>query len=281
MTNLLEHFNRKPGQSVIIGYILVLLLGGADYISGNEISFSIFYLLPILFVAWFKGRKNGIAISVFAAAIWLAADILWSPQFSHPAIVYWNAIVRLGFFMVTTYILCHWKVSLEHEKELSRTDFLTGVPNSRAFYEILDSEIERSRRLAQPMTIAYIDIDNFKSINDKLGHPTGDKLLSTIASGIKNSLRVIDTVARLGGDEFVILMPATNKAQAKTAIDRVFLNAKKQMEDNNWPSSLSIGMITYINPPASVNQVITNADNLMYTVKSSGKNRIRHEEFAE
>ncbi|HTC77354.1 MAG TPA: diguanylate cyclase, partial [Terriglobales bacterium] len=99
--------------------------------------------------------------------------------------------------------------ALAAEKELSRSDPLTGLPNRRAFYEVALAEADRARRYRHPLSLAYLDVDNFKQVNDDYGHDAGDELLVRVAEVLRRNLRNNDIVARLGGDEFAMLLPET------------------------------------------------------------------------
>ena len=111
---------------------------------------------------------------------------------------------------------------------MARIDFLTGVLNSRAFYQIATAEIQRSGRYGHPLTLAYIDLDNFKTVNDEFGHSTGDELLKTVARTFSDNLRSSDYVARLGGDEFAILMTETSAQAALNVVARIQVLLEEQ-----------------------------------------------------
>lgn len=264
-----------------IAYTSVLLIGFIDYLTGPEISLSLLYLFPVILVAWFEVRWQGILISVIAALTWLAADSIGGHSYSHPAIPYWNATVRLGFFIIVTLLSSRLRRVLDREHRLSKVDFLTGVANGRSFFQFADLEIKRSRRYKHPFSVVYIDLDSFKDINDSFGHLVGDALLRSVAETIQNSLRVTDFVARLGGDEFVILLPETGPEQSKTAISKTLSELSTIMQNNNWPITFSTGMVTFLKPPQSVDEMIKRADDLMYVAKRSGKGAIKQELFGE
>jgi diguanylate cyclase (GGDEF)-like protein len=275
-----EKRNKLQSLPVLaLGVVLLAVIGLVDYITGVEISLSIFYLVPILFITWNTGRKAGILLSVFGAVIWFVSDNT-KTHYSHFLIPYWNSFVRLGFFLITSIMLSKFKDELEKEKELGRIDLLTGVSNSRSFYELAGTEIERSKRHGHVLSVAYIDLDDFKSINDSTGHSTGDQLLHQVAFIMKQSLRRIDVTARVGGDEFVVLMPETNQETAKIVIERLQKNLLESMKSNAWPVTFIIGAITFNAPPKSVNDMVKKADNLMYRAKQRGKNRILYENFS-
>jgi diguanylate cyclase (GGDEF)-like protein len=129
--------------------------------------------------------------------------------------------------------------------------------------------------------VAYLDLDDFKRVNDLFGHGAGDNLLRLTAQALKNSVRVADTVARIGGDEFAILLPETDYESAQNVIQRVQREISSIMDKNSLPATLSIGMITCANPPCTLESLVMEADNLMYLAKREGKNKIRHEIYGK
>jgi diguanylate cyclase (GGDEF)-like protein/PAS domain S-box-containing protein len=163
------------------------------------------------------------------------------------------------------------QAALESEKNLSRIDFLTGIPNRRSFFQALTTESRRARRYRRPMTVAYIDVDNFKQVNDGLGHAVGDELLKTIGKGLETTLRETDTAARLGGDEFAILLPETDADSASVVMAKVQAGLDKAMQQRNWSVSFSVGVVTFTTAPGSAEEMVQRADELMYEVKRKGK----------
>jgi diguanylate cyclase (GGDEF)-like protein len=165
------------------------------------------------------------------------------------------------------------KQELEIERTYARIDYLTGITNSRAFKEMAKNEINRCARFGRPLTIAYIDIDNFKQVNDTLGHSHGDDLLQLVAKTIRDNTRSMDVVSRVGGDEFAILFPETNDENAKTAVNKLRNKLLYVIKNNNWPETFSFGVVRCYQP-CDLDELIKKADNLMYSVKGSGKNRV-------
>ena len=100
--------------------------------------------------------------------------------------------------------------------------------NARTFFDMLQKEIARSRRYGRPLSLIYLDIDNFKTVNDSHGHQTGNSVLSAVAAGLLQSVRRMDVVARLGGDEYSILLPETDEAAARTTVERVRENLGRE-----------------------------------------------------
>lgn len=273
MLGIIDYLNR---QSKLIIILLVIMLVGMvslfDYLSGPEISTSIFYLLPIIITTLFASGISGIVFSVICAAIWLVNDISDRSVYSSGFIPYWNMTVRLGIFLIVTYIL----YLLKKESNLSRRDYLTGVSNRRSFEE-LGAKILKQH----PFTIAYIDLDNFKDINDRYSHHTGNVLLRAVADAISDNVRDMDIVARLGGDEFSVLLPKTGHEESRVIIQRVKDGVLEAMKKNNWPMTLSIGAVTFTAIPNNIIDAIRKADHLMYAVKNNGKNMIKYETVGE
>jgi diguanylate cyclase (GGDEF)-like protein len=258
---------------MFIGFLLIGIIGLLDYSTGYEYAFSIFYVLPISLVTWVNGERVGTAASVTSAIVWFLADLYSGHPYTKLSISYWNTFIRLAFFILITFLLSSLKRSLEREKEISRTDFLTGASNSRYFYEVMQAEFNRHKRNARPFTIAYMDLDNLKAVNDEHGHAEGDRVLKSTVSLVRKRIRNTDLIARLGGDEFALFLPETDEDSAPAIINDLF-TGKAKGTDNRI--SYSVGVVTFKVPPDSINEMIKIADRLMYSVKSGGKNSIKY-----
>ena len=261
----------------VFGFALSLFVGLVRYLSGPEWALSLFYLFPICIVTWFVGRWAGILISVSSATSWLIADLTMVQTFSHPVVPFLNETFRLTVFFIITFTLSALQNALEEQKKLALTDPLTGTGNRRAFLKLTDIEINRSRRFNAPFSIAYIDLDNFKRVNDHLGHSAGDILLISVANTIKRNIRAIDTIARLGGDEFALLFPETGDEAARSVAQKLQVELLDLMKKNEWPVTASIGVATFNTPPLNVDEVMREADSCMYSAKQCGKNMIKYQ----
>jgi diguanylate cyclase (GGDEF)-like protein len=260
----------------------ILLIGGVgilDFLTGYELAFSLFYLIPVSLVAWLASQRLGILTSLVSAIVWLTADVAAGSSYSQPFIYAWNTLIRLSFFIITALLLSTLRKALEREKESARTDYLTGAANSRLFYDLVQMEIGRFQRYERHFSLAYIDIDDFKTVNDRFGHSVGDQVLRTLASSAGKYLRKTDVVARLGGDEFALLFPETDQESARVILAKIHSGLLEAMRQNNWLITFSIGVLTCIAIPDSTDELVKAADELMYAVKRDGKNAIKYSTY--
>jgi len=264
----------------IAGFVLIGGVGILDLLTGYELAFSLFYLIPISIVAWYTSLRLGIVASVVSAGVWFMADVLAGSLYSTPFIYTWNTLIRFSFFVITALLLANLRKALDRQKELARTDYLTGVVNSRFFYDLVQIENDRLQRHERPFTVAYIDLDNFKSLNDRLGHSVGDQVLYAVATSAKGNLRKTDVVARLGGDEFVLLLPETDQESARVVLAKIQACLAKEMRQHDWPITFSIGALTCNAAPASIDELVRMADELMYAVKHDSKDAVRYSIYA-
>jgi diguanylate cyclase (GGDEF)-like protein len=277
MRHIDKFITKLSRKTILISVLLfIFLLGILDFDSGFETTFSFFYLIPIAITTWYLGKTEGQIMVVLSIITWAVSNRLAGEVYSHEIIRYWNAGIRLVVFFLFAELLHGLQQALLHEQSLSRTDFLTGIYNSREFYERVNLEILRARRNGNPMTVAYMDLDSFKQVNDRHGHSEGDKLLKTIAQTASSVIRKTDVVARMGGDEFVFLFPDSDQTKARVALEKVKLALVNKMRESNLPITFSIGAVTFLSAPQSTDEMLHKADKLMYEVKESGKNEIAY-----
>jgi len=260
--------------------LFVVFLGAIDYLTGYELTFSLFYLAPISLVSWFKGKRIGLWISAISSLAWFLADYLSGNRYSNPSIYVWNTLIRLTFFLIVTSLLSALRKAYLATQSQARVDFVSGAFSVGYFYTLAKNEMERSARYKKPFTLLYIDLDNFKEINDLLGHSTGDRVLRTVADNILCRIRSNDTFARLGGDEFALLLPETGEDEARNVIARLHSDLSAIMQKHGWKVTFSIGAVTYKQPPESVDEMVKLADSTMYTVKSRSKNGVAYRVYA-
>ena len=270
-------FNRYS-KFLLIAFCLILVssIGVLRYLTGPELALSLFYLFPIGLTSWYVGRWSGVLISFASAVSWLIADLMMLNSFSKSVIPYVNESFRLIVFLIVTCTLSGLKTSLKNHRQLARTDHLTGIANRRAFFDLANMELHKARRYQTPLSILYLDIDNFKHINDRYGHQVGDQLLHLVAKTIKDHIRSVDVTARFGGDEFGILLAETRPEAAALVAGKLKERLEKLAQQNRWPVTFSTGVVTFERIPASVDEMIDAADAQMYLAKQNGKNRTRY-----
>jgi diguanylate cyclase (GGDEF)-like protein len=271
---------KNPFIWISTNFLISIGVGIIDFKLGREFSFSIFYLMPIIFATLAFGRNVGFVFCSIATGTWFIVDQLSNAAYSHPMIGYWNAIMRLGFFVIITWLLPAFQ-ELKREKQISRIDYLTGIANRRYFFELLQAELSRSQRYKHAFTIVYIDLDGFKSVNDLHGHLIGDKLLCTFVNRAKKLLRNTDIMARLGGDEFIFLLPEMGLDAAKVTVAKIQPELLREMRINGWPVTFSIGVLSYQCGDILAEELVKRADKLMYLVKNKHKNAIAYGNYSE
>jgi diguanylate cyclase (GGDEF)-like protein len=264
----------KPGKSFLIlaAYELIIIIGFIDYVTGSELAFSAFYVIPICLITWVTNQRFGLVASNVSALVWFFADITTADPYSSQLVPIWNTLIRLTFFVIITLLLS----SLKNSLRLAHTDYLTSAVNLRYFHEIAQMEINRCERYQHPFSIAYIDLDNFKTMNDQFGHFSGDEVLRTLVATARSVIRRTDFIARLGGDEFAILFPETDQESAHFIFSKIQDLFTEEMQKKGWPITFSVGILTCRTSPHTADELIKMADNLMYAAKADGKNTVKY-----
>ena len=255
-------------------FVGLILAGIVDYMSGVEIRAYPLYFLPVCLAAWcFTVVGSGVVV-LAATAIWAASNIASGLQYSQSYILTVNTFAQFITFAVVATLLNYSRVLLDREKLLSNTDRTTGLLNSRGFYPLVAFAIASCKRRGVPLAFAYIDLDNFKCVNDKYGHQRGDVLLDDVAVLLRKTLRESDVVGRLGGDEFAVCLPDTEHAQAAHILERLRFAISEVFPSTECKVSASIGAVCWGIPPDDIEAMVSEADNAMYRVKAAGKNRV-------
>jgi diguanylate cyclase (GGDEF)-like protein len=273
--NVTERLGRSSTPvRVAVGIGLFAAVFAADYSTHRDILLSILYLFPVSYFAWFSQGRAAVFVAVLSAAVWSWIDWTKNPVHPDPLVPYWNGLINVGLFLAFVHIMRELKDLYVRERQRSHHDFLTGLNNRRSFYEALEAERLRASRYGLPTTFVYLDIDDFKKVNDRFGHDRGDELLIAIARTIKENAHASDVVARLGGDEFAILMPHTALAAAGTMLRKLQKVISDEMRAHQPPVTCSIGAITFPKATNSIEEMVAEADALMYAAKKNGKNSL-------
>ena len=254
---------------------LVLAIGIADFVTGPRLAFSVFYLFPIAVAEWRFGLGKAVLVAVVAANTWLVADLV-DRSYDNVFVPLWNTTSRFVMFMIVLRLLANLRAALERQTHIARLDPLTGLLNARAFADAAKRAVEQAKKDNTPFTFVYLDLDDFKAINDSIGHAGGDLALRTVAEQLWASVRATDLVGRLGGDEFALMFPATGSSAAKTVMANLLDRVSRGLTELPTEVTFSAGAATFLVEPDSLDDVIKATDALMFEAKREGKNRHIH-----
>jgi diguanylate cyclase (GGDEF)-like protein len=271
----------------LLAVAALAFVGLLDYVTGPWLSFALFYVVPVLAAAWWLGRGPALLAGLTAGIAWFEAEA-WGHRGEPTRTLLWNSMSRLVMLVAMAAMVVRIREDRRRLKEmnarlsellhgaekLARTDALTGLPNRRAFIERLSAELAHAKRNASPVCIAYIDIDNFKRLNDERGHVEGDQFLKRIAQAIRDTIRASDVAARLGGDEFAVLFTDAKRASVEPLAHRLL--ARMRTLGARYPGldvGASVGMAWFESAPEGPEQLLDRADSAMYEAKSAGKHR--------
>jgi diguanylate cyclase (GGDEF)-like protein len=257
---------------------MVAVIGWLDYETGPEIGLSLLYLVPVALSGWFGGVSSAVIVGCFAGATWLGADLAWRNNDTAVAISIWNAFTRFVIYVsegVFIALLHRDREQLKRlaarESLLARTDSSTGLPNARAFLERAERELQRGASLC----VLYVDLDNFKMFNDRLGHAAGDDILEEVARILREAIGEDDIAARIGGDEFALLLPCDDHGKAQrigAAIAERIREVGRAFPDIGFGAT--VGVVFFREPPENAEELLRAADEAMYRGKTLGKGQV-------
>ncbi|HUC40490.1 MAG TPA: GGDEF domain-containing protein [Gemmatimonadales bacterium] len=258
----------------LTGYVLLtLLVYWVNVITPSEARLGILYIIPVLLVTWTEGLAWGI---LFALVTTVYREATAWVQMPPDTPLVWRVVTGLAYLAVLGVAMAGLQTLRRSQAALARLvtqDQLTNVMNARAFADRLGQELDRNRRYPRPLALMYMDLDNFKVINDTHGHQTGDAVLRLVADAMRSSVRQADVVGRLGGDEFAVLMPETDSALADAAAKRLIVGLRNVFKGTPNVTA-SIGVVSCTATDASTDDLLRRADQAMYDAKKSGKDRV-------
>ncbi len=257
------------------GVITIAIIGWVDFSSGTELRVFPLYYLPISLLAWQAGRAGAVIGAALSALVWAESNLLAGLHFSYEGVWVANTVFQGVSFATVGYLIASLRAGMIRERALSRIDPLTGLLNRRAFQEEAASILALCRRKGRPATLAYVDLDDFKIVNDTRGHRAGDDLLRKVAGLMRASIRPSDLCSRLGGDEFAILLSDADSREAQVALERVRFLLSEDTATNRPPVTATIGAVTFVTVPENLETMLSRADATMYAAKAEGKNRLR------
>jgi diguanylate cyclase (GGDEF)-like protein len=260
---------RLAGDIVLVGIVYVL-----NSHAPIDVRLGILYIVPVLLVTWHDGIIWGIAFAVGTGVLryltgldQMAPDTPLVIRLTNEAAY----LIVLGVAMAGLAQLQHTQTAL---RQMATQDELTGALNARAFEERLAQELERDRRYNLPLALLYLDLDDFKMVNDRHGHRTGDAVLRLVVNATRRAVRQSDIIGRLGADEFAVLMPETEGAVAEAAATRLAEGIRTVFRGT--PSvTASIGVVAAVNAASiRAEDLLRRADEAMYQAKRGGKDRV-------
>lgn len=271
-----------PCYRFFLSFLMVVVICIGDVSISYTISLSSFYALPVLFTTWFSGTRYGLIISCLSFFALMFTH--WVYQQNGIVLLDWfgYSIFALGAIINQLILLTITHFVRKKMTELiiwSDIDSLTKIANRRAFLNTLELEFERAKRYGHPFAVAFLDLDNFKHMNDTFGHNVGDLLLQAVADTMKAHSRASDTVARLGGDEFAVLITETDPEQAAMVLSKISTAIREDCKARDWPVGVSLGSVCFMQVPENAEVAVKMADELMYEVKKSNKNQDKHHVF--
>lgn len=269
----------RPALLSTVALALMAVIAAADFVTGDEVLLFVFQLIPVGILAWGGGLYAGLAGAVVASGAVLVSYVAIAGGFR--TIHVWHAAVTLVSTASFAWAVARARLDrariallLAKERRLSREDALTTLASARAFHERLALEIDRMRRSRLPLSLLYLDLDDFKRVNDERGHLAGDELLVRVGRLLLAGVRKVDLCARLGGDEFAVLMPETSAQDALVVAERLRDAMLKSFREGGASVGMSAGLGTFQVPPVDAHVPLNQADQLMYEAKRGGKNRI-------
>jgi diguanylate cyclase (GGDEF)-like protein len=254
-------------------FALMAVALAARYLVPPRFSVAFIFLLPISFATWFLSWLPGAVLALGGAVFLFYFDLKFTDNGAAGA--YWNGFINLIVAATFIYIFAELRALYTRQLELSRRDPLTGLHNRRAFMEVAAIERHRMARHRRPLTLAYVDVDNFKLINDEYGHVAGDEFLRGLAQHMAARLRVTDCLARVGGDEFAILLPETDQAAARRVLGEIHQALRRFCGRYHSAATVSAGAVTFTSA-LPTEAMIAMADRAMYAIKRNGKNKVEY-----
>ena len=261
-----------------VAALAIVILGVLRHSTDTEYAFASVTIIPVFFVTWVCGFSHGVAAAALAVIMWAATDALSYQGPREIQIVYLNGSVRMATYCFVAYLTARIRTLLQREIELASHDALTGLMNRRAFLEAGHSEVGRALRYGHPVAIVFLDLDNFKQLNDSRGHDVGDTALKSVADALRKTLRTTDTVARLGGDEFGVVLPEIDCNAATEASNKIVAAVGTALT-TFAPVTASVGVACFEKPDNDFARMLRLADKLMYEVKQDGKGGMRMRSF--
>lgn len=275
LSQLTTFFERRSRLTVVfIAITFSIVLGVLDLATSVEMHFLLLYLIPIFLGSWFVSRGVGVCLAIFGSLVWFVAEFLSGRAYSSPWIAYWNLLMRTSGFIIFAFTQASLKSKLDELSSLASRDFLTGLPNGRAFYQLAAEQMNRASGL-EPMTLACIDVSGIQSVNERLGYPAGDQMMCTIAHTIRQNVARPDLVGRLAGTTFAVLLPKTASSGANLVLEQLHDALKDGRRKYSHPLNFYISAVACTKAPRTIAELMQEADGQMTRMKNAKKDFIQ------
>lgn len=252
----------------------LVVTAALDNSIGNVWSLGLLYYFPVAFAAWRLGRNVALFAGFVSTALWLLLVSKGTTPDLQSLPLWWSFAAHLLTFSFVAVVVSEMRDLFERERKLARQCHLTGALSGRAFRDVLDREVAAARKRGAPMALVYVDMDNFKALNDRFGHAAGDAALEAFSRGVVSVLRKGDHFARTGGDEFVVLLTGAASDRRET-VDLIRAAAYNAMQGLEMPVTCSMGAILVPGDRViDAGDLVRRADKAMYEAKRAGKDGI-------
>ena len=269
MARLLTPGELSPRLALTAGILIMAIIAAANLKTPPEIRLHILYLFPLAAIALHCERLIA-AVFGLSVSIALLSWNIFTQGFNDNALMT-DALVTAASSVLTVSLARAFRANYLETINLATTDWLTGLHNRRSFQIAAENEISRQQRYGGVFSLAMIDLDGFKLLNDTKGHQAGDTALGLVAEILRTHTRRTDVIARLGGDEFVVLMPSTGSEACLRLTRQLVVVIAHRMARAGFGVTASIGSASFNAPPASVAAALQSADTAMYEAKARGK----------
>jgi diguanylate cyclase (GGDEF)-like protein len=262
------------GLAICVGVLLLDLSTNSDITEA--------FLLPLAFIAIYRVRRDWATGLITAVAVTVAilGGLLEEAGESLEAMLV-NRSMTLAVIVGIGFLVHRVSASERQLFRIATTDPLTGIYNRRHFMTLLAREQERTLRYGNSFSLLILDIDHFKRINDRFGHPVGDEAIKAMAGAAGAHLRPTDIIGRFGGEEFVVLLPQTDEAGAVIAAERIRESVARVAllaGAHTVRFTVSVGATTFARPAkfeqGGIEELVACADHALYAAKTAGRNRV-------
>ena len=256
---------RHEAFAIAVGFVVIGLGFVIDVTTGRDLSLSIVYVGGVGLMTWTGSLRVGVLGAILGGAA-VVVDGLSNSVVTGTALT--NGVTAFVLLLATAAVIDRLHSMMVREAGRARFDPLTGLSNRRACEERCTVEIARLQRRSGSLSVAFLDFDGLKQVNDVKGHAAGDAALVHLATSAQAVLRPTDLLSRVGGDEFVLLLPDTDYDEATAVVRRI--QGRLAEPDGGEPASVTAGLVTWHSPPQSIDQLFVESDALMYSAKRGG-----------